>query len=116
MTVISLPQDTQTLTDKCQGAGGNYSVRGVFSRARGHPASPQSSARRSSRSSKVTGSRPVMRSARQSHVRVCKYTISPLLSRLNRSVERWSWPPHAETEMESDRTGVMRSGERSDDA
>lgn len=26
MTVISLPQDTRTLTDKCQGAGGTYSV------------------------------------------------------------------------------------------
>lgn len=44
MTVISLPQDTRTLTDKCQGAGGTYSVLGVFSRARSHPASPQSSA------------------------------------------------------------------------
>lgn len=57
-----------------------------------------------------------MRSARQSHVRVCKYMISPLLSRLNRSVAGWSWTPHTETEMESDRTGVMRSGEGSDDA
>ncbi len=57
-----------------------------------------------------------MRSARQSHVRVCKYMISPLRSRLNRSAEGWSWPPHAEMEMESDRTGVMRSGEGSDDA
>jgi len=45
MTVISLPRDTQTLTDKCQGAGGTYSVSGVFSRVQGHPASPQSSAR-----------------------------------------------------------------------
>lgn len=45
MTVISRPRDTQTLTDKCQGAGGTYSVRGVFSRQRGYPASPQSSAR-----------------------------------------------------------------------
>jgi len=42
--------------------------------------------------------------------------ISPLLSRLNRSVEEWSGTPHTETEMESDRTGVTGSGEGSDDA
>lgn len=65
---------------------------------------------------KDTGSRPVVRSSRRSLVRVCKYMNSRLPSRLNRSVGRWSRPSHINTEMQLDRTEVMRRGEKCDDA